>query len=135
MFLWYTGAFFIIILLEAVLVLSCFLFAFLAYKTISGPKSAKFKFGVVRNSKGVPVKDFIVVIKEPEFGRYISKRVTNELGKYSFALPGGKYIIDTLSSNYVITDDKESLELDLNSIENELNVVARDLNVKEIKAS
>lgn len=55
-------------------------------------------YGKVVDEKGEPVEGAIVALHENEFGKLVSKRVTDSLGRYRFIIPQGEYTISIMNS-------------------------------------
>jgi len=88
----------------------------------------KGKYGVVRNTKKKRLQGVIVGLREKEFGKLVSKRVTDHLGRYRFVVNSGEYAIEILNSGIAITN-----YVGLDSIKVKDNtVIAKDLVVKKI---
>jgi hypothetical protein len=49
---------------------------------------------------GEVVSGVAVVLKEPEFGEVVEKRVTDSKGRYRFFCKKGEYLLDILSDEY-----------------------------------
>ena len=88
----------------------------------------KGKYGVVRNTKGERLQGIIVGLKEKEFGKLVSKRVTDHLGRYRFVVNRGDYTIEVLNSGIAIAD-YSGLE---SVVSKDNTVIARDIVVKKI---
>lgn len=67
----------------------------------------KYSFGTVRDMNGNILKGVVLGLREMEFEKLIAKRVTNERGRYKFLVPGGKYKLEVLSSEYEIKSPPE----------------------------
>jgi hypothetical protein len=63
--------------------------------------------GMVKNTKGESIGGVTLGLREMEFEKLVAKRVTNEKGHYKFLVPGGKYRLEILSSDYEIKEPKE----------------------------
>lgn len=51
-------------------------------------------------------------MRELEFDTIYSKRVSDQNGKYRFILPGGKYRLEILNSNYELVEtDNDTFEI------------------------
>lgn len=88
----------------------------------------KGKYGVVRNTKKKRLQGVIVGLKEKEFGKLVSKRVTDHLGRYRFVVNRGEYAIEVLNSGIAIAD-YTGLE---SVVAKDNTVIARDIVVKKI---
>ena len=60
------------------------------------------RYGVVKDTRGRPMKNVEVIVKETEFDQIVAKRITDEKGKYRFVLPSGKYRIEISQKGYMI---------------------------------
>ena len=88
----------------------------------------KGKYGIVRNTKKKRLEGVIVGLKEKEFGKLVSKRVTDHLGRYRFVVNRGEYAIEILNNGIAIEN-----YVGLDSIKVKDNtVIAKDLVVKRI---
>lgn len=89
------------------------------------------KFGVVKDTEGKPVEGAIVGLKEKDFGKLVSKRVTNSLGRYKFLVDRGVYEMSVLNSDLKVVDGEA-----LDSIEIEKKggqILAPDITVKKLE--
>jgi hypothetical protein len=89
------------------------------------------KFGVVRDTEGKPVDGAIVGLKEKDFGKLVSKRVTDGLGRYKFLVDRGVYEMSILNSDLKVIDGEE-----LDSIEIEKKggqILAPNITVKRLE--
>ena len=99
--------------------------AFLIYLTIKERKS----YGIVRMVGGNPVHGLEIGLKNLEFETLYSKRVSNEEGKYRFIVPGGRYKLELLNTNYELVNFKnDTFEIP----EGKLYIINEDLIVKRI---
>ncbi len=64
------------------------------------------KFGVVKDISGRRLAGITIGLKEMEFGKLVSKRVTDENGRYRFFVAKGVYEIAVLNSDWVLVDEK-----------------------------
>lgn len=67
----------------------------------------KDRYGIVRDIKGKRLGGIVVGLKDPEFDRLVSKRVTDSNGRYRFLIEKGTYDIVILSSEWVMVDTKK----------------------------
>lgn len=88
----------------------------------------KERYGIVRDAKGNKLKGIIVGLKEKEFDKLISKRVTDDLGRYRFIVNKGIYNIEILNTNIAIID---YTGLDNIKVKDGF-VIAKDINVKKV---
>ncbi len=89
------------------------------------------KFGVVRDTDKKPVEGAIVALKEKDFGKLVSKRVTDDLGRYKFLVDRGVYEMSILNSDLKVVDGEE-----LDSIEIEKKggqILAPNITVKRLE--
>lgn len=89
------------------------------------------KFGVVRDTDKKPVDGAIVGLKEKDFGKLVSKRVTDGLGRYKFLVDRGIYEMSILNSDLKVVDGDE-----LDSIEIEKKggqILAPNITVKRLE--
>jgi hypothetical protein len=63
------------------------------------------KYGVVTDPSFSPIKGVAIGLRELEFEKIQSQRITDENGKYRFIVPGGKYRVEVLNPNYEIVQD------------------------------
>ncbi len=64
------------------------------------------KYGKVEDEKGKRLQDVIVGLKEDEFDKLVSKRVTNNKGEYRFVVNSGTYSVVILNSEYKVITEK-----------------------------
>ena len=89
------------------------------------------KWGVVKDVNGVVQEGVVIGLKDVEYNRLVSKRVTNSSGKYRFVVEKGRYIISLLNPSLkLITEVKEIVVED---IDKEQNVIALDLVVEDVE--
>lgn len=62
------------------------------------------RYGVVKDVNGKRLSGVILGLKEKEFDKLISKRVTDDYGKYRFFIYPGKYDLAVLSSDWKLVD-------------------------------
>ncbi|MGI6423118.1 MAG: DUF2341 domain-containing protein [Candidatus Dojkabacteria bacterium] len=68
------------------------------------------KKGTVKYSDGTPATNITLLLKEKDFDKVISKRVTDEKGKYSFdILEEGKYAIESADSKIQIIEGETEI--------------------------
>mgnify|MGYP001146656677 CR=1 FL=1 len=86
-------------------ILLILLYTFFAYRD-------RRSFGVVRSTQGNMLEGLEIGVRELEFDTIYAKRVSDEKGKYRFILPGGKYRLEILNSNYELVDtDNDTFEI------------------------
>jgi len=66
----------------------------------------KERYGLVKDSKGKRLTGIVLGLKDKEFGRLISKRVTDELGRFRFFVYPGQYELEVLSGEWKIANGK-----------------------------
>jgi hypothetical protein len=71
----------------------------------------KSKYGVVKDAERKIVEGAIVGLNEKEFGKLISKRVTDKLGRYRFIVDKGTYSLSLLNSDLKLVDEGKYSEL------------------------
>jgi hypothetical protein len=62
------------------------------------------RYGLVKDSKGKRLTGIVLGLKDKEFGRLISKRVTDELGRFRFFIYPGQYELEVLSGEWKIAN-------------------------------
>jgi len=62
----------------------------------------KERYGLVKDTKGKRLTGIVLGLKDKEFGRLISKRVTDELGRFRFFIYPGQYELEVLSGEWKI---------------------------------
>jgi len=89
------------------------------------------KFGIVKDTEGKPVEGAIIGLKEKDFGKLVSKRVTNNLGRYKFLVDRGVYEVSVLNSDLKVVDGKglESIEIEKKGGE----ILAPNITVKRLE--
>ena len=88
------------------------------------------KYGVVYDEEKNLLEGIIVGLNEMEFGKLISKRVTDADGRYRFIVDKGVYELTILNSNF---KPKDSISLSNISIDNEgPNILCPDIYVFEV---
>ena len=100
----------------------------LLVKSIFGEKE---KWGVVKDVKGDVLEDVVVGLTDVEFDRLVSKRVTNQHGKYRFVVEKGRYKISLLTPNLKMVDEVGEIVVD--EVDNDKNVLALDLVVEDVE--
>jgi hypothetical protein len=93
--------------------------------------SKKNKFGVVKDTEGKPVEGAIIGLKEKDFGKLVSKRVTNNLGRYKFLVDRGVYEMSVLNSDLKVVDGKELESIEIEKKGGE--ILAPDITVKRLE--
>ena len=67
----------------------------------------KEKYGIVRDTDKKEVEGAIIGLTEKEFDKLISKRVTDNLGRYKFVVNRGTYDLSVLNSDMKIVNDEK----------------------------
>jgi hypothetical protein len=93
--------------------------------------SKRNKFGVVMDTEKKPVEGAIVGLKEKDFGKLVSKRVTDGLGRYKFLVDRGVYEMSILNSDLKVVDgeDLDSIEIEKKGGE----ILAPNITVKRLE--
>ena len=91
----------------------------------------KEKWGVVRDEEGNLLADVVVGLKDVEYDRLVSKRVTNAYGKYRFIVETGKYEISLLNPGLKLVTKVD--EIVIESMDRSQNVIAIDLIVEDVE--
>ena len=65
------------------------------------------RYGVVKDVNGKRLAGVVLGLKEKEFDKLISKRVTDEYGKYRFFIYPGKYDLVILSTEWKLVDGQD----------------------------
>jgi hypothetical protein len=89
------------------------------------------KFGIVWDTEGKPVEGAIVGLKEKDFGKLVSKRVTNNLGRYKFLVDRGVYEMSVLNSDLKVVDGKELESVEIEKKGGE--ILAPNITVKRLE--
>lgn len=63
------------------------------------------KFGIVKDIKGKRLEGITLGLKEREFGKLVSKRVTDSHGRYRFFVNKGSYELVVLSTDWKLVDE------------------------------
>lgn len=64
------------------------------------------RYGVVRDVDGKKLSGIVVGLKEKEFDKLVSKRVTDDFGRYRFFVYPGKYELVVLSSGWRLVEEQ-----------------------------
>ncbi len=97
-------------------------------KNIFGEKE---KWGIIKDTEGKAMENVIVGLKELEYGKLVSKRITNLQGKYRFIVDRGEYELVLLNPDLRIKEKLEKIIID--DIDGTNNVIALDLTVENIE--
>ena len=65
------------------------------------------KYGLVKDVKGKRLSGIVLGLKDREFDRLISKRVTDDFGRFRFFVYPGNYDLEILSSEWKVANGKE----------------------------
>ena len=83
---------------------------------------------MVKDTKGKRLTGIVLGLKDKEFGRLISKRVTDELGRFRFFIYPGIYDLEVLSGEWKIVGGSN-----LTDIKNKKeNVLIRNITVEKV---
>lgn len=85
------------------------------------------KYGIVTDVNNQKLSNFTILLKELEFGKIHSQRITDEQGRYRFIVPGGKYRIELANSSYQIIN-QEDVNIDTNN--EKISVVNKNLKIR-----
>jgi hypothetical protein len=93
----------------------------------------KEKYGTVKDENRKPVEGAIIGLYEKEFDKLVSKRVTNNLGRYKFVVSKGLYKISIMNSDLKVQDAEkiETLEVKKEGV----NVLCPNITVKRLEDS
>jgi hypothetical protein len=79
--------------------------------------------------QGSIVEGLEIGLRELEFDTIYSKRVSSDEGKYRFIVPGGKYRLEILNSNYELVGiENDSFEIK----DGTLFIIKEDITVKRV---
>jgi len=87
------------------------------------------KHGKVVDEKGKGVEGVSVVMKDVEFNRVVSKRITEKNGRYRFITNKGVYKLDIEDENYVLKDISTVKEI---SVKKDNGIVGKKIVVRKI---
>jgi len=87
------------------------------------------QYGRVVDEKGKGVEGVSVVMKDVEFNRVVSKRVTEKNGRYRFIMSKGVYKLDIEDENYVLKDISTVKEI---SVKKDNGIVGKKIVVRKI---
>lgn len=93
--------------------------------------SKKDKYGVVKDTDKKEVEGAIMGLTEKEFGKLISKRVTDNLGRYKFIVNKGLYDLSVLNSDMKIVEDEKYSNLKVEGEAGE--ILAPNITVKRLE--
>jgi len=92
------------------------------------------RFGAIKDLQGVLRPGIILGLRELEFDRLVSKRVTDSRGLYRFIVPPGKYKVDILTPQYIPGQGEQDYMFTVESEKkDEPGVIAKDLVVEKAK--
>ena len=110
------------IVLTVLYIISIFLLLYISIKE-------RRSYGVVRMVQGSIVEGLEIGLRELEFDKIYSKRVSSDEGKYRFIVPGGKYRLEILNSNYELVGiENDSFEIK----DGTLFIIKEDITVKRV---
>lgn len=69
------------------------------------------RYGVVKDVKGKRLTGIVLGLKDKEFDRLISKRVTDELGRFRFFVYPGNYDLEVLSGEWSMVKEKDLMDI------------------------
>jgi hypothetical protein len=69
------------------------------------------RYGIVKDSNGKPLSGVTIAIREAEFDKIVSKRVTDQLGRYRLLIDEGRYYIEILETGYKVQNIKGGNEI------------------------
>ncbi len=98
---------------------------FLLFRSFLGKQE---KYGVVKDTKGKRLPGIILGLKDREFDRLISKRVTDDAGRFRFFVYPGKYDLEILNSDWKLFEGKDLTDI---GIKKE-NVLVRNITVEKV---
>jgi hypothetical protein len=64
-------------------------------------------FGIVKDEDGNLLNGLVLALREMEFEKIVTKRISNERGQYTLLVPGGIYRLEVLSPGYEIKNLQE----------------------------
>lgn len=65
------------------------------------------RYGLIKNTSGKRLSGIILGLKEKEYGQLVSKRVTDNDGRFRFLVNPGVYDLDVLSSDWSVVNVKD----------------------------
>jgi len=87
----------------------------------------KKKYGLVIDANNHKKSSITIILKELEFDKIHSQRITDEKGRYRFIVPGGKYRIELANSSYDIMNKRNT---DIDSTSEKITVINKNLLIK-----
>lgn len=91
----------------------------------------KDKYGVVKDTDKKEVEGAIIGLTEKEFGKLISKRVTDNLGRYKFVVNKGIYELSVLNSDLKFVEEEKHSNLKIEEEGGE--ILAPNITVKRLE--
>jgi hypothetical protein len=88
----------------------------------------KERYGLVKDTKGKRLTGIVLGLKDKEFGRLISKRVTDELGRFRFFIYPGIYDLEVLSGEWKVVGGSNLTDIN-NKKE---NILTRNITLEKI---
>jgi hypothetical protein len=89
------------------------------------------KYGVVKDEKKNGLEGVVVGLNEKEYGKLISKRVTDSLGRYRFIVNPGKYNLSILNSDIKLVEEEKVSNLEVKKKGGE--ILAPNIAVKKLE--
>jgi hypothetical protein len=86
------------------------------------------KYGIVKDTKGNRLPGIILGLKDREFNKLISKRVTDDSGRFRFFVYPGKYDLEILNSDWKIFEGKDLVDIHVKKE----NVLVRNIAVEKV---
>ena len=86
------------------------------------------RYGVVFNEDGERLEGVVIGLRESEFEKIVSKRVTDRYGRYRFLVNEGRYYLEVLDTNYIVKKIEHGNEV---YVKKE-TIIDRDITVSKI---
>lgn len=86
------------------------------------------RYGVVKDTNGKRLSGIVLGLKEKEFDKLISKRVTNDLGRFRFFVYPGIYDLEVLSSEWKVVEGKNLTDIKIKKED----ILVRDITLERI---
>ena len=93
----------------------------------------KEKYGIVKDEENNYIEGAIVALNEKEFGKLVSKRVTDSLGRYRFIVNKGVYDISIMNSDLKLINKDKLLGLEIEKDGG--SILSPDIIVKKLEDS
>jgi len=91
----------------------------------------KNKYGKVRDEKKKIISNVIVGLKEDEFDKLVSKRVTDEKGEYRFVVDRGTYSVVVLNSDLKVLNEEKLSHINVKN--KVMNIVCPNIVVRKLE--